>query len=62
MGHRLLHLGILASTILGAGSLALLVLWPALFDSALPRATQAVAGAAVVVAGLLFLVEWRLVH
>lgn len=62
MAHRLLHLGILVSTILGAGTLALLVLWPALFDSTLPRATQAAGGAAVVVAGVLFLVEWRLVH
>ena len=62
MAHRLLHLGILVSTILGAGSLALLVLWPALFDSGLPRATQAVAGVAAVAAGILLLVEWRFVH
>ena len=62
MGHRLLHIGILASTVLGAGSLALLVLWPALFDASLPRGAQALAGVAVLVAGVLFLVEWRLVH
>ena len=62
MAHKLLHIGILASTVLGAGSLALLILWPALFDSPLPKATQAVAGAAAAVAALLFLVEWRLVH
>lgn len=62
MAHRLLHIGILASTILGAGSLAVLVMWPVLFDSSLPKATQAVAGGAVVIAAGLFLVEWRLVH
>jgi hypothetical protein len=28
----------------------------------LPKATQAVAGGAVAVAAVLFLVEWRLVH
>ena len=60
--HEVLHVSILASTILGAASLALLVLWPALFDSAMPVLARAVATGAVVVAAVLFLVEWRLVH
>ncbi len=62
MGHRLLHIAILGSTILGAGSLALLVLWPALFDSTLSRATGAVAAGAGAIAAALLFVEWRIVH
>jgi hypothetical protein len=60
--HQVLHVGILGFTILGAASLALIVLWSALFDSPMPRTARGVAGTAVVVAGLLFLLEWRVVH
>ena len=60
--HQLLHIGVLASTILGAGSLALLVLWPALFDAPLPSATRLIALGAVALAAVLFLLEWRVVH
>ena len=60
--HELLHIGILATTVLGAGSLALLVLWPALFDRPLPGPARLVSAAAVALAGVLFLLEWRVVH
>ena len=60
--HELLHVGVLGSTVLGAGSLALLVLWPALFEAPLPRGARILAGAAVAVASVLFLVEWQVVH
>jgi len=60
--HQALHISILATTILGAASLALLVLWSTLFDTAMPRSAQGLAVATVVVAAVLFLVEWRLVH
>lgn len=60
--HEVLHVSILASTVLGAGALALLVLWPALFDGPMPPLARGLAGVAVGLAALLFLVEWRLVH
>jgi len=60
--HEALHIAVLACTILGAASLALLVLWPALFTSSMPRSTRALAVAAVAVAGVLLLLEWRVVH
>ena len=60
--HEALHVAVLASTILGAGGLALLVLWPALFDSPLPALARGVAMGAVALAGVLFLLEWRVVH
>lgn len=60
--HEVLHVSILAATILGAASLALLVLWPALFDSPMPSLARYVALGAVGLAGVLFLLEWRVVH
>ena len=60
--HEVLHVAVLGFTILGAASLALLVLWPALFDSPMPSAARGAAAAAVLVAGVLFLLEWRVVH
>ena len=60
--HELLHVSILATTILGAASLVLLLLWTVLFDSPMPGLARGVAVGAVAVAGALFLVEWRLVH
>ena len=60
--HEVLHVAILGFTILGASSLALMVLWSALFDSPMPRSARGTAGAAVLVAGALFLLEWRVVH
>lgn len=60
--HELLHVSILASTILGGASLALLVLWSALFDSRMPSAARGVAIGGVVAAVVLLLTEWRLVH
>lgn len=60
--HNLLHVTILTSTIFGAVSLALLLLWPLIFDVPLPRATRAIAGGSVALAGVLFLLEWQVVH
>ena len=60
--HEVLHVAVLGFTILGAASLALLVLWPALFDSPMPSVARGAAAASVAVAGVLFLLEWRVVH
>ena len=60
--HEVLHVAVLGFTILGAASLALLVLWPALFDSPMPPVARGAAAASVIAAGLLFLLEWRVVH
>lgn len=60
--HEVLHVAVLGVTILGAAILALLVLWRALFDSPMPSVARGAAAASVVAAGLLFLVEWRVVH
>lgn len=60
--HQLLHVGILASTIMGVAALALLVLWPVIFEAPLGRRTLGALVASIGVAGLLFLLEWRVVH
>ncbi|HET7483646.1 MAG TPA: hypothetical protein VFK89_12390 [Actinomycetota bacterium] len=60
--HQLLHIAILASTLMGGASLAMLVLWSAFFDGPLPSATRKVAIVTVVAAVLLYLLEWRVVH
>lgn len=60
--HQLLHVGILVSTIMGVAALALLVLWPVIFEAPLGGRTKALLLASIGVAGLLFLMEWRVVH
>ena len=60
--HEVLHIGILASTLLGAAGLVLLVLWPLLADQPLPTPTKVVLAALIGMGVVLFLVEWRLVH
>ena len=60
--HELLHIGILASTLLGAAGLVLLVLWPLFADQPLPAATKVVLGALIGLGAVMFLVEWRFVH
>ena len=60
--HRLLHVTILASTVLGGAALGLLLLWQTLFETPMPPGTRAAAGALVLLAVALLLVEWRLVH
>ena len=60
--HELLHIAVLASTVLGAATLALVVLWPALFDSAMPPLARRIAAGTIVLAGALCLLEWRVVH
>ena len=60
--HGVLHVAILATTVMGVAGLALLVLWPLIFEAPPTHATRALVLVAVGVAGLLFLVEWRLVH
>jgi hypothetical protein len=60
--HEVLHIGILASTLLGAAGLVLLVLWPLFSDQPLPRATRLALAGLIGLGAILFLVEWRLVH
>ena len=60
--HELLHIGILASTLLGAAGLVLLVLWPLFADQPLPGPTKLALGALIGLGAVLFLVEWRFVH
>lgn len=60
--HELLHVTVLASTILGVAALALLVLWPVIFDTPPAGITKVVLGASIGVAGFLFLLEWQVVH
>lgn len=60
--HEGLHVAILVTTVAGVAGLALLVLWPLVADATLPRGSRAVLGALVVAAGVLFLLEWRVVH
>ena len=60
--HELLHVAVLVSTILGGAGLALLALWPLVFESPTPPRTRWVAVALVAAAGLLLLMEWQLVH
>ncbi len=60
--HELLHIGVLASTLLGAASLVVLLLWPLLADQPLAGPTQAVLATLIGLGAILLLVEWRLVH
>ncbi len=60
--HEVLHIGILASTLLGAAGLVLLVLWPLFADQPLPGATKLVLASLIGVGAILFMVEWRVVH
>ena len=60
--HELLHIGILASTLLGAAGLVLLVLWPLFGEQPLPRPTRVALGALIGLGAVMFLVEWRFVH
>ncbi|MDQ3941083.1 MAG: hypothetical protein M3238_07025 [Actinomycetota bacterium] len=61
-GHEVLHIAVLSSTIMGAAGLALLVLWPVIFETRPAPTTIAALVASVALAGLLFLVEWLVVH
>ena len=60
--HELLHVGILVTTVAGVAGLALLLLWPLVVDTPLPAASRTLLGVLVVIAGVLFLLEWRVVH
>ena len=60
--HEVLHIGILASTLLGAAGFVLLVLWPLFADQPLPGPTRLVLAALIALGAILFFVEWRLVH
>ena len=62
--HELWHVAVLASTLIAAGGLGLLVLAPLLFEETpvgLARARPLVLGLIGVAAGVL-LVEWLFVH
>ena len=60
--HEVLHLAILASTLLGAAGLVVLVLWPLVADSPLPMPTRWALAALVALGAVLLLLEWRIVH
>jgi hypothetical protein len=61
-GHQILHVSVLASTLIGAGGVILLLVWPLVSENPLPPATRnALVVMAIVALGLLVL-EWRVVH
>lgn len=60
--HELLHVTILVATVVGAGALGLLAFWPLLSNAPLSSGTRWLLGGLAGVAGLLFLVEWLIVH
>jgi len=60
--HELLHVAILVATIVGAGGLAVLFLWPLLGNDPMPGATRRLLLASAGLALILFLLEWRVVH
>ena len=60
--HELLHVAVLVSTLGGAASLAILVLWPLVADSPMPSATAWILTGVVALAALVLLLEWRIVH
>jgi hypothetical protein len=60
--HEVLHVAILVSTILGAGGVALLVLWPLIFDHPPTPVSRNVVLVLVAGAAALLLVEWRFIH
>ena len=60
--HDLLHLAILASTLLGAAGLVLLVVWPLFSETPLSPPARWALGALVATGAALLLVEWLLVH
>lgn len=60
--HELLHVAVLVSTLAGAASLAIVVLWPLVADAPLPRVTAWVLASVIALAAILLLLEWRIVH
>ena len=62
LGHNVLHISILASTLLGAGGLVLLIIWPLVSETPLPSITRNVLAGIVALGVLLLGLEWRVVH
>jgi hypothetical protein len=62
LGHQVLHVAILASTLMGAGGLVLLVIWPLVSETPLPSVTRNILAGIVILAILLLGLEWRVVH
>ncbi|MDP9067270.1 MAG: hypothetical protein M3N53_02840 [Actinomycetota bacterium] len=60
--HQLLHIGVLASTLLGAAAAMVLLLWPLLADSPLPRAGKISLIGLFAAGALLLFIELRFVH
>jgi hypothetical protein len=60
--HVALHVAILATTLVGGAGLALVLVWPLIFEGPLPPTTRRVLLALVGLGLLLFLVEWQIVH
>lgn len=60
--HELLHVAVLVSTLCGAASVLLVLLWPLMAEKPLPGATRALMGALVALAAAALAVEWAVVH
>jgi hypothetical protein len=60
--HEALHIAILATTLVGGAGLAMVLVWPVIFDTPLPPTTRRGLLALVGIGLLLFLVEWQVVH
>jgi hypothetical protein len=60
--HQVLHVAILVSVLVAAGTLLVMLAWPLFAEAPLPPSTRGVLGALGVVGLLLLLVEWRFVH
>lgn len=60
--HEALHIAVLVGTLAGGAALVVLAAWPLLAEGPLPSGTVRLLVSVVVVAALLLLVEWRVVH
>jgi hypothetical protein len=60
--HEVLHVAILVSVLVGAGTVVVMLAWPLFAEAPLPPATRRALGGVGVVGLLLLLVEWGFVH
>jgi hypothetical protein len=61
-GHQVLHVSILASTLLGAAGLVLLVIWPLVSETPLNPVTRNLLAGIAILAVVLLGLEWRVIH
>lgn len=60
--HELLHVAVLLSTLCGAASVLLVVLWPLMAEKPLPGPTRTVMGVLIALAVASLVLEWIVVH